>query len=383
MFASFRLRRAALAAIVGLSLSVSSFAKEIDPRPDAPVVQVALLLDTSNSMDGLINQARTQLWKIVNQFNNTRQDGKQPRIQVALYEYGNNSLDASGGYIRQVLPLTTDLDLVSEKLWSLKTNGGDEYCGQVISKATSELDWTNNKRAYQAIFIAGNEPFSQGSYDYHRATAEAIGRGVVVNTIHCGPENIGRETGWAEGARIGEGKFLNIDQDRACVITRTPQDDEIQKLSSKLNDTYIPYGHRGAEGKQRQDAQDSNAASAPASGGAIERALSKSSSNYSNSKWDLVDAIKDKSVVIEDVKEVDLPENMQKMNKEERRNYVESQQAKRDEIQKQINELSKAREKYIADEEKKQSGTAGADTYDSAVMKAMKEQMEAKEFKTN
>jgi hypothetical protein len=30
-------------------------------------VQIALLLDTSNSMDGLIDQAKSQLWKIVNE----------------------------------------------------------------------------------------------------------------------------------------------------------------------------------------------------------------------------------------------------------------------------------------------------------------------------
>ena len=28
-----------------------------------PLIQIALLLDTSNSMDGLINQAKSQLWK--------------------------------------------------------------------------------------------------------------------------------------------------------------------------------------------------------------------------------------------------------------------------------------------------------------------------------
>ncbi|RPI65426.1 MAG: hypothetical protein EHM44_00590, partial [Ignavibacteriales bacterium] len=30
-------------------------------------IQLALLLDTSNSMDGLIDQAKSQLWKIVNE----------------------------------------------------------------------------------------------------------------------------------------------------------------------------------------------------------------------------------------------------------------------------------------------------------------------------
>ncbi len=43
---------------------------------DAPRVQVALLLDTSNSMDGLINQAKSQLWRIVNEFAKARKDGK-------------------------------------------------------------------------------------------------------------------------------------------------------------------------------------------------------------------------------------------------------------------------------------------------------------------
>src|SRR5262245_44595431 len=33
---------------------------------DKPKIQMAILLDTSNSMDGLIGQARSQLWKIVN-----------------------------------------------------------------------------------------------------------------------------------------------------------------------------------------------------------------------------------------------------------------------------------------------------------------------------
>ena len=30
-----------------------------------PTIQMAILLDTSNSMDGLINQAREQIWKII------------------------------------------------------------------------------------------------------------------------------------------------------------------------------------------------------------------------------------------------------------------------------------------------------------------------------
>ena len=60
------------------------------PRPAA--VQIAILLDTSNSMDGLIAQAKTQLWNVVNEFVRARKDGRPPAIQVALFEYGKQSL---------------------------------------------------------------------------------------------------------------------------------------------------------------------------------------------------------------------------------------------------------------------------------------------------
>src|SRR4051812_15614294 len=40
----------------------------VESSPAKPKVQIALLLDTSGSMDGLLAQAKTQLWKIVNEF---------------------------------------------------------------------------------------------------------------------------------------------------------------------------------------------------------------------------------------------------------------------------------------------------------------------------
>src|SRR5690242_1233076 len=79
-----------------------------------PVIQMAILLDTSSSMDGLIDQARSQLWTVVNEFITAKREGKRPELQVALYEYGKPSLGASSGFIRQIVPLTTDLDKVSQ-----------------------------------------------------------------------------------------------------------------------------------------------------------------------------------------------------------------------------------------------------------------------------
>jgi hypothetical protein len=74
----------------------------VAPAKDQTIM-IALLLDTSNSMDGLIDQAKSQLWKIVNEVAAAKSgDGKQPNIKIALYEYGNDGLSSDEGYIRQV-----------------------------------------------------------------------------------------------------------------------------------------------------------------------------------------------------------------------------------------------------------------------------------------
>jgi hypothetical protein len=108
------------------------------------LVQMAILLDTSGSMEGLIEQAKTQLWKIVNEMALAKKSGQTPKLEVALYEYGKSSIPASEGYLRMIVPLSVDLDRISEELFKLKTNGGSEYCGKVIQSASRELRWSKN-----------------------------------------------------------------------------------------------------------------------------------------------------------------------------------------------------------------------------------------------
>jgi hypothetical protein len=374
-------RRVCAFAACILSFAVIAHAKSELTQPEKPLIQVALLLDTSNSMDGLINQARTQLWTIVNEFARAKQDGQTPILQVALYEYGNSGLPAAGGYIRQVVALTDDLDKVSEQLFALKTNGGDEYCGQVIQVATKDLAWSPSPKVYKAIFIAGNEPFTQGTVDYRQSCAEAIKRGIIVNTIHCGSQSEGQATGWADGAKLADGQALNIDQDRAVVAIKAPQDEEIIRLSSELNKTYIAYGARGAESQLRQQLADvaSTTAPAAAAGAPVQRSVSKANALYRNANWDLVDGLKEGTVKLDDVADKDLPENMRGMTKEQRKAYVDEQAKKRGDLQKQINDLNAAREKFVA-EKRREDAKTGADTLDAAVLKAVREQMKQKQF---
>ena len=342
-------------------------------------VDVAILLDTSNSMDGLINQAKSQRWTIVQQFAEAEKNGQTPSLRVALFEYGNTRLPASEGYIRQVVQLTDDLDAISEALFSLKTNGGDEYCGQVIKEAVKRLDWSKEPNSYKAIFVAGNEPFTQGAVNYRKACQKAIGRGIIVNTIHCGSYAQGVSGKWEEGARLGEGKYLNINQDEKVVHIKCPQDELIIKLNASLNKTYLWYGDSAARVRYRQNQvqQDENAASL-SYGVLLGRAVAKGSRAYNNARRDLVDALSDEETDFSAISTTELPQELQKMSVEQRISYVKEMAQKRKELQQQIAKLNRQRAEYLAkhqSEAKKPDATLG-----TAVVEAVQLQLKAAGF---
>jgi hypothetical protein len=346
-------------------------------KPLTNTVQLAILLDTSNSMDGLIDQTKTQLWKIVNEMARSKKDGESINLYVALYEYGNDGLSADEGFIRLVAPLTTDLDRISEELFKLQTNGGSEYCGTVISEAIKDLKWTKNNDEYKVIFIAGNEPFTQGSVDYKTACKDAISRGIIVNTIYCGSYDEGVQTNWKDGAEIADGKYINIDQNQEIVHIDTPFDDELVELGQQLNDTYIAFGYEGEEMKMRQEEQDKNAGTlAPQV--LVERTVTKGSGQYKNESWDLVDADREGTVEIEEIPEDQLPEEMQKMNMEERKAYIEIKAKEREKIQTDINKLDSKRRDYIA---QKLAENREENTLDAAMLKIIREQASEKNYK--
>ncbi len=338
--------------------------------PYHPRIQIALLLDTSNSMDGLINQAKSQLWTLVGELGEGRKYGKTPIIELALYEYGNSSLSVSKGYIRQVLSLTTDLDAVSEKLFALDTNGGQEYAGQVIMKSLDELEWSGRKDDMKLIIIAGNEPFTQGPVSWQSACERARSGGVIIDTIHCGDEQTGIRTGWKDAAQCAGGIYMTINQDEKYVHVPSPWDDVLLDLNRRLNDTYIGFGPRGVEFKTRQSVQDSNAASMN-KGAEISRLYAKSKSGYSNENWDLVDAYRKDADGVLAMDEAKMPEILKGKTTEQRQAFIEAKQAERAEIQKRIRELGAKQKVYVAE---KRAAMAASRTLENVMVKAVRKQ---------
>lgn len=361
--------------LLGILIILPSFSLQANSPGKENNIQLAILLDTSNSMDGLIDQAKSQLWKIVNELARSRKNGKLINLRVALYEYGNDGLPAEEGYLRQVTRLTNDLDKISEELFRLRTNGGSEFCGTAINSAVRYLDWSENRGDLKMIVIAGNEPFTQGSVDYRSACERAVRSDVTVNTIFCGNYSEGVNTSWKDGALITGGRYMNIDHNERIVHIDTPYDDELIRLGKDINSTYIAYGKKGEELKERQEMQDDNSMSlSPAV--MAQRSAAKASGQYKNTDWDLVDAEGEADFDIEKVDKKLLPEELQNKSSEELKKYVEEMKVKRLEYQNKINELNEKRRKMIAEKNLENQDN----TFDAAMLKAMREQAEKKGF---
>ncbi|MGZ5286814.1 MAG: hypothetical protein ACXWB9_06505, partial [Flavisolibacter sp.] len=217
-------------------------------------IQVAILLDVSGSMDGLIEQAKLQLWNMVSVMGKAKCDNETPSIEIALYEYGRSSNDIKAGYIKQINPFSGDLDQISKDLFALKTNGGDEYCGHVMLTSLTDLAWDTSKDSYKVIFIAGNEDFLQGNVSWTKACEEAKKKGVIVNTIYCGDKMQGVKEHWNLAMECGSGSYTNINHGAVLEDIPTPYDSALFTLNTKLNGTYIGYGSAGFANKSKQEA---------------------------------------------------------------------------------------------------------------------------------
>lgn len=308
-------------------------------------IQLVILFDTSSSMDGLLNQAKSRLWEIVNESGALRYHSEIPSLEIAMYDYGNSGIQNSL-FVRKQLGFTSDLDVVSQKLFALKTSGGSEYCGAVISDALNKLEWSSDARDLKMIYIAGNEPFNQGPMNYKEVCAIAKKKEVLVNTIYCGDHLQGIRELWRDGASFAQGDYFNIDANKDVVFIPTPYDDKINDFSMKINQTYVRYNSMGMGRMQLQESQDANASRLNSSV-AAKRAKVKISMNYNNSQWDLIDAYLADSTIIDEIDHKYLPEALKEKSNTELHLFVKMKLKERKDIQNKIAELTLKREAFI------------------------------------
>ena len=345
--------------------------KQVPVKPNKKI-QAAVLLDVSNSMDGLIEQAKAQLWNMVSVMGKAKCDEVTPDIEIALYEYGRSNNDVTKGYVKQISPFTSDLDQLSQKLFALTTNGGDEYCGQVIYTSLNDLAWDNNSASYKVIFIAGNEDFLQGNLLYTKACDEAKRKNVIVNTIYCGDRIQGIREHWNLNAECGNGSFTNINQDAKIEDIPTPYDSVIFALNDKLNATYVRYGAEGEVASATQAKMDKLNYESNKSA-AVKRVTVKGKKElYKNNKWDLVDAAADDKDFVTKVDVKTLPDSLKNKSRQEIKKIVEKKSAERLQVQKEIESTNTKRESWLAAEKVKRANNNNAATLETEIEKIIK-----------
>ncbi len=353
-------------------IAASIIACDDTPKPASvrPSVDLAICLDISGSMDGLIDSAKARLWSVVNDLATAK---PVPQLRVALLTYGCDAYDANTGWVVVDSALTEDLDLISQKLFALRTNGGTELVGRVVDKAARTLEWSTDANALKIIIVAGNEGADQDSQvTYQSASKTSIEKGILVNSIYCGSAADPIAVAWGDVAKRADGQFLCIDQSTGATVAETPFDARLNTLSQSINTTYLPVGSAGRQAWANQSDQDANALSL-GGGVAAQRCQTKGGELYDNRQWDIVDGCSKGTMKLEDIKDEDLPDSMRGKTIEEKRAILAQNESKRKDIQKEIQEVQFKRDQFVAAEALKRTAATGA-TLDDALKSAIRTQ---------
>ena len=301
--------------------SLATLAQNADTLKEPPTIQMVLLLDVSGSMNGLLNQAKSQIWNMAHELSKAEKKGQPARIELALGSYGGY-LYRENNFCHLHTPLTSDIDLVADYLFEFETRGGEEYCGYAIQFALDSLQWSPNKKDLKVIFIAGNEPFDQGPSSYITACKLAEQQDILVNTIYCGSEDMGKIELWEEGAQLGKGKYLTIQQDSSAQLYETFWDTRLIEYNDNLNQTYVPYGPEGELSFQRLLRQDKYMLLL----GKVfvrDRIFFKLDQVNNNQKWDLVDAFQQDPGILGRLAPEDFPEQMRSMSLQQKQGFLQ------------------------------------------------------------
>ncbi|WP_434777888.1 vWA domain-containing protein [Neisseria sp. Ec49-e6-T10] len=350
------------------------FAKPLAVIPkQEKTIEIVFVIDTTGSMGGLIEGAKTKVWSIINDVMQNQRSAAKVKVGLVAYR------DRGDEYVTQVTPLSENLDQIYTTLMGFKAQGGGDTPEDVrmaLRDALAQGGWSKpEKNISQIIFLVGDAP-SHRDYkdvpDVITTTKAAKAKGIIVNTIQCGSIK-GTADEWRTIAQYGGGEYFAIAQTGGVVTINTPYDQELVRLNTQLGKMYVPVGNAA----KRQTAlsgfvaQESKIKAAPAEAQAA-RAVNKSMNAYAYSSDDLIQGVENKTIDLKKLKNEELPTNMQSMTDAQKEAYVQELIAERTTLKNKIKDLAKQRDEYIV-KQKRESGSQ--DSFDSAVSRALLKQV--------
>jgi len=347
-------------------------AKEAAPQPAAkPVVDVVFVLDSTGSMGGLIAGAKEESGASANSV-----IGQQPSptVRIGLVSYRDRKDD----YVTRKFDLTDDIDEVFKNLRSFQAGGGGdtpESVNQALHEAVGTMTWSAAKDATKIVFLVGDCPPHMDYQDdikYPVTCQKAAAAGIIINTVQCGSH--GETTPiWQEIARLAEGTYVALAQTGGMVAMATPHDAEIAKLSAALGETALAYGSAA----QQMSVRDKNATARDAAPAvAAERAAynTKTGGKAIQGRGDLLADLAEGTVKPESVQGEELADDLKGKHAEERKAFLEQQQAKRADLNRQLDELVRKRSDFVQQEKARLAKDGKGDSFDLKVEEAIREQ---------
>ena len=343
------------------------FAKTAASPQSKPRIEVCFVLDTTGSMGALIEGAKQKIWSIANEMISAQ---PTPELKLGLIGYR----DRGDEYVVKSFNLTDDIDAIYGHLREFQAGGGGdapESVNEALAEAIHKMPWTSDSKVLKIIFLVGDAPphmdYPNGP-KYPDLCREAAKKDLIINTIQCG-EMAETKPIWQEIAKLSEGSYVGISQSGNVAVISTPMDKELSRLNERIGTTLIPYGDSKLQAEVH--AKYAMAASAPVAAMADRLTYNSKTGKAVQGRGELVDALNDKRLKLDEIDQKQLPTELQKLDRNELQKRIARTRDERADLQKQIVEVSKKREAYIQSENKRLAAEGKGDAFDQKVTETL------------
>jgi hypothetical protein len=341
-------------------------------------IEVVFILDTTSSMSGLIHAAKEKIWSIATTMASAEQ---APDIRMGLVAFR----DRGDTYVTRVLDLSQDLDSMYASLMDLKAQGGGdgpESVNQALYDAINRISWSESDNVYKVAFLIGDAP---PHMDYNNdikfpVTLEMAKRkGIVVNTIQSG-QSAHTAPVWKNIAQLGYGEYFQVENSGNAVAVATPYDKKLSELAAKLEGTRLYYGDKETKERQKKKNEATSKIQEVLSETALARRATFNATTSGEANFlgesELVDAISSGRIELDDIDKDDMPASLQAFAPLEQMVIITNQARQREEIKRDIQELSESRNDYIREQVAKDGGAK--ESLDEKIYSAVKKQAKSK-----
>jgi len=323
-------------------------------------VDVVFAVDTTGSMGGLIEGAKRTVWSIATHIRDADPDAD---LRIGLVAYR----DIGDDYVTRDFALTGELDAVFTELSSYRAAGGGDTPEDVdaaLDDALHKMQWRDG--ANKLVFLVGDAPpASRGDVPRFDVLAREAGdKQIIINAIRCGWDH-DTERAWQQIAALGHGQFSTIQQDGGVQQIATPYDEELARLSARIDGTTVIVGDEGERVEYRRNMAAATAAPAPAK---ADRASYYAKGSGMRAQKDLVGGVASGAMSVEAVAPADLPVEMRGLDKPALKREIEKRAEQRQAAQAELGKIAKQRDEYL--KAKAKDGEGGFDVKVKAAIDA-------------